>query len=550
MNSYKFSLLFFLVSIIASDATAQNNFQYRFELETPRMLNSTQQQITRNGDNYFFVHQDSTETGVIISVISIDGINTSNLFFTNLSNEPQLPVYTSTPSNLFSGSNRKSVLLSNASAYDQSGVAFKYYVNFNVIDSTGAPILFKTWKIEQNSISNMHVSDAVLSSDEQYIFACALLSDSTGIPVESALIKSDWSGQIQWVRSWPANNYYLPAITVDNQNNIYMSEYNSLVTGTKIMKWNSAGSLIWEKQFSPNAASSLVFHDISFNNIKHRLGLAGTFTDNATMKWSPMMLEVDSAGNFVQANRYDSNSIYEGGFSGIHALPSGGWAMRIDKQTAVISLNDGWRIGLLTLDPNDTPELFRFYQNWTVHYNHNNNFIVTDDGYAFMGYDDSYNSYLVKTDVNGMDSCDYIDIFYSQIATTFTTSTANDLFINRAIVEDIPLHLMNPVAVTFTTLCKDSIPLFTGLQENIAANELFSVEQNLVSGNQAIHIINRKSLSGILQFIDVRGRLIGQSRFGREEYFQADNQNLSAGYYLLRFITDEGIEVKKLVVKN
>ena len=299
MNNYKLSLFFFLVAIIASDAIAQNNFQYRFELETPRLLNSTQQQITRNGDNYFFVHQDSTETGVVISVISRDGINTSNLFFTNLSNEPQLPVYTSTPSNLFSGSNRKSILLSNASAYDQSGVAFKYYVNFNVIDSTGAPILFKTWKIEQNSISNMHVSDAVLSSDEQYIFACALLSDSTGIPVESALIKSDWSGQIQWVRSWPANNYYLPAITVDNQNNIYMSEYNSLVTGTKIMKWNSAGSLIWEKQFTPNVASSLVFYDMSFNQVKNRLGLAGTFTDNATMKWSPMMLEVDSAGNFI-----------------------------------------------------------------------------------------------------------------------------------------------------------------------------------------------------------------------------------------------------------
>lgn len=550
MNNFKVILVPVFFTLLNSVVVAQSNYQYRFELETPRLLNATQQQITRNGENYFFIHQDSTETGVVVSVISREGQNSSNLFFTNLSNEPQLPQYTLTPSNLFSGSNRKTVLISNTSAYNQGSSDFKYYINFNVLDSSGTPVLFKTWKIEQNAIKNMLASDAVLSSDEQYIYVCATLSDSTGFPVETALIKSDWSGQIQWVNSWPLNNFALPAMTTDDMNNIYISEYDIFSTGTKIMKWNSNGSLLWNQLFTPSGASSLVFPDISYNKAKSRLGLAGTFTDSATMKWSPMLLEVDTSGNFVQANRYDSNSIYEGGFSGVHALPSGGWAMRIDKQTAVISLNDGWRIGLLTLDPNDTPELFRFYQNWSVHYNHNNNFIVTDDGYAFMGYDDSFNSYLVKTDVNGMDSCDYIDIFYSQIAATFTTSPLSDAIINRAVLEETPLHAMNPVTIAFSTLCKDSIPLFTGVQETVSENELFIVEQNLISVDQPLHIINKKSLKGLLQFFDARGRMIQQNHFGKEFRIEAENINLTAGYYLLRIITEEGIEVKKLVIRN
>lgn len=279
--------------------------------------------------------------------------------------------------------------------------------------------------------------------------------------------------------------------------------------------------------------------------LKH-LALSAHYANIQTTKWSALFMQIDTAANFISANKFE-HSLYMTNFSNVIADNNFDWILSSNKLTVVINQNDGWHIGLARMAEKDCLLNINFVNNWSLYNYEKDNFIgCTDGGYFFAGYCSNVNSILLKADKDLRFAC---DTFTYQLA--LTPQLANTAALSIAIaplqaVKDTPAYLSRAISLKSTLNCADSIITTTNLPEGVATSVNFLLS-NVVNHNHILYFNPNLKISdcriynpnGVLVFSNV-GLVATELRL----------PGLESGIYFAKTRIGEKEHAEKLVVVN
>jgi beta-propeller repeat-containing protein len=171
-------------------------------------------------------------------------------------------------------------------------------------------LIWATWGGNRNDTGNAVTAD---SSGNIYI---AGSTQSFGAGKTSALVlKYDANGNLTWARTWGENKSrsdYGEGVGVDSSGNIYtagVSEGSANLSAVFLLKFNPAGSLVWQKTFSINNITNIADMVVDSSGAAYLTGETGG--SNATSE-KLVLLKVDTLGTISWLHSLRDNATSSG----------------------------------------------------------------------------------------------------------------------------------------------------------------------------------------------------------------------------------------------
>jgi hypothetical protein len=196
--------------------------------------------------------------------------------------------------NFLNGSNSKDIIADSSGNLYLGSTPGTNTNNYNIAKYNSGRSL--EWQYDYNSSYELLNKITVDSSNNIYIAGQQGSGDSYG----ANIVKLDSSGVIQWQKILgPSSNATLArGVAVDSSGNVYISgtSGSNATTYGLIAKYNSSGTLQWQKRISNSGAAGIVFNDIALDSSgnPHVCGnFAGDF----------LVMKFDSSGAIVWQKR-------------------------------------------------------------------------------------------------------------------------------------------------------------------------------------------------------------------------------------------------------
>jgi len=197
-------------------------------------------------------------------------------------------------SNFLNGNNTKDVIPDSSGNLYVASTPGTNTNNYNIAKYNSSRTL--EWQYDYNSSYENLNKITLDSSNNIYIAGQQGNGDSYGANV----VKLNSSGEIQWQKILgPSNNATLArGVAVDSSGNVYVSGQSGYdnVTYGLIAKYNSSGTLQWQKRVSNSGAAGIVFNDIALDSSGNP-HVCGTFAGDF------IVMKYDSSGDVVWQKR-------------------------------------------------------------------------------------------------------------------------------------------------------------------------------------------------------------------------------------------------------
>jgi hypothetical protein len=398
--------------------------------------------------------------------------------------------------------------------------------------SISGEILFT--KTHINSDVGIFTPKAIQTSDNNYI-TLSTTGDISNLHME--LIKFDTLGNILWQNSfgWAFGGGIAELSNGDLI--IVGAKYGSNMHDFLLIKTTSFGTLIWSKTIGT------VGNDGGYNIIAMESGnffVSGSSLNNPIGIRDFIFFETDENGNVIWANRYGEYGKDYHSNSAI-SVSDNGFITEINEGQA----NNGSNMGLLKTDSLGNVLWSKKYGG-LLEDNCNSVVETNDGGFLLVGYTNSFGSgskdiYIVKTDNFGNSGCyEIIGGIQSSNWNYITSSISIDTF--TPVTRSNSTFPESPVTTLDSALCTT-----VGINEIKSDNE-FKIFPNPGNSNFQISLGVKLDYATI-EIYNTTGEKVFQERIYNTMQKEINLNNITAGIYFVKVISDKKYMCSKLIVE-
>ncbi len=468
-----------------------------------------------NTDEGNFVQQTS-DNGYILAGSAIDFIGGSNqdayLVKTDLTGAVLWSkTYGSTQNDYAS-----CVKQTSDAGYIVSGTAYfsgSAYRGFLIkINSAGDTAWTKTYGSEDNSFTSV-----VQTNDGGYI-ASGNISDHSHTSSAGYLVKVDNNGNVLW-----AKKYNLGSASATLNCVLQANDGNYVACGNTgsncIIKVNSAGDTIFCRSFGGSVTKSIK------KTTDGGYIIGGGYSDGIS---HGNIIKTDANGIVEWNNTFGSSLVV----NSVHQKSGG-------EYVAVLTPSSGID-AVYTIKLNTTGNFV-----WGKKYKPSNSALAkcmqpcNDGGFVIIGENATSNPnvYLVKTDSNGVTSCNNEVYIMSQSSLSASSSKLSNTITSDASYGAYPMFV-NSVSSNISTLC-----ITTGIDEK-TSDRIFSIYPNPTSGKFTIQL---PLTSAEIIITDFLGRQVMNMKTTQNN---PEFQLMEDGVYIISVHTEQGSASCKLIVRH
>jgi hypothetical protein len=445
-------------------------------------------------------------------------------------------------------------------------------------DSIGHILWSKIIRGVNPALSNYHMNSIIETSDKNILIA--------GDIFEALLIKMDSSGNVIWSKTYSNFSYGTTVKQI-----IELQDSNYLIGGHTagffrgwdlyLMKIDKSGNVLWNKGYDSPQWDEFGFTISEASN--HDILIGGSITDDQSSRTDALIMRTDSNGNINWVKTYGSS------FNGriVSIIPTSDTGSIVLGIVQTLLPNNGATLLMKVNQFGDTLWK-RFFINNSIGLNLFDNY---DGSIAFTATGTFGKFYLTVCDTSGnvLQSKSYIDTtnistnppviqstcktsanyVYGGVISRWSNSSQGILLITdttfglSCFVDTSLLNLttmtlpVNNVSMTIASGCIDTIyPLviYSGLNEqsycqniNVSLEEIefvFDIGPNPMYEKL---IITTDDILGTIQILNYSGSLLYSQQLHSKSTI-LELQNINAGIYFLKILSNKKNYIKKLIV--
>lgn len=365
--------------------------------------------------------------------------------------------------------------------------------------------------------------------------------------------RTDFNGNVIWSRAYGndtlaqhcSNGYYSSKILLSNDSSFTILGFSNAPTVNgliiQVLRITSSGAIMWNRSYDPDTTRldlfGLIDGEITTDNGVMILG-------SDTYNGAGLLIRTDSSGNLLWANEHFGNiSFYA---YGICSAPGNNFILTGEEYNWSAATSHAAVIQIDSAGNSIWTKNYEGFGSWgelgmdvTL---------TSDNGYAIMGYTDSYGAgmsdmFLLRTDSIGNTACSQvagIDSVVAIVPVVLIPPLEKIVFTQTPVIQTGPIAC--PLIVTDPCLNME-LP-------EVAPDYLIGPTPNPANDNVVFELIGGNEIEiTLLTIFDLNGRVVMQNKIARgESQLTLSTSELDAGVYSCVFQQEDGSVITRSLV--
>ena len=397
-----------------------------------------------------------------------------------------------------------------------------------MMDSTGNIL----WSNAYGDVECQAVASCTQTQDGGYIIA----GTASGTTSYGSLTKIDHNGNFQWAKSYSASNYFMSAKQTSDGGYIAVSEYPFL-----IYKTDSIGNILWCQHYLSGTAGSGNTHSYDIETFEDGSSvITGEIYFNAYGgEPDVFLLKIDNLGNRIWFKTYGF-TFFEYGLD-VKQTADLGYIIAGRTNSFGHGGNDAL---LIKTDMNGDLAWAKTYGD--VWEDEALQVKVLNDGFVFVGNSytatnsqaDSNYVYVVRTDLNGVTNCHYMD--WTPLEQTQTYNPISQTVTTTSFGTD---SLALPTSTNLHFLQRDFCALLGITEYNY--NSEITISPNPFTSQTTISF-SQEQTNTTIKITDILGKEIKAINFSGKQC-TIEKGTMQAGIYFVQITTSASSVNEKVV---